>query len=94
VSHFPDLKKEWKKVASSNPDKTSVIELLDKTRHRFRSQFTITKYGLRKTGYRDLSMVDKEEEAKVPSPKITNNSCKIASKSLRLSPNSAMLRKR
>jgi hypothetical protein len=62
------LTKAWKKYTSGEPNKDKFIGLLEKTADRFRSLYTVTKPGLRKVGYRDLSMIDKENEAKVLHP--------------------------
>jgi hypothetical protein len=69
LSRVPDLTKAWKKYTSSgDSNKDKFIGLLKKTADRFRSLYTVTKPGLRKVGYRDLSMIDNENEAKVLHP--------------------------
>jgi len=66
LTKFRDLQKEWKELGDVDKAATEdVLSLLDKTRERFRKTFKLTRPGHRKTGYRDLSMVDKDREAKV-----------------------------
>jgi hypothetical protein len=63
---FPELRKQWERYLSlPDPAQGELLRLLQSTAAEFRSKFKITKPGLRKQGYRDLSLVDKEEEQKV-----------------------------
>jgi len=63
---FPDLRDEWKRVMSHpDPSQAELLRLLQATATEFRASFKITKPGLRKQGYRDLSLINKEEELKV-----------------------------
>jgi len=56
------------KQFNSLPPGEQYISFLDTAANSFRTAYKITKPGLRKHGYRDLSMIDKETDAKVPAP--------------------------
>jgi hypothetical protein len=61
---------------SSIPDEQKFLSLLNSTITTFRNTFKLTKPGLRKLGYRDLSLIDKEDDIKVKKSnyQINNNS--------------------
>ena len=67
MSRFPDLKKMSKQFNSLPPGE-QYISFLDTAANSFRTAYKITKPGLRKHGYRDLSMIDKENDSKVFAP--------------------------
>ena len=54
----------WRQFNSLPPGE-QLISFLDTAATSFRNKYKITKPGLRKHGYRDLSMIDKETDAKV-----------------------------
>src|SRR5579862_9368663 len=64
LSQFPQIHERWKKFLKSPSTKENFIHLLEATSHHFRKSFKVTKPGLRKKGYRDLSMVDQEAARK------------------------------